>query len=135
MPRASWPLINGQPVIEIEFEDKFNGSIITRTLLVDTGGGSALVPVDLVLSVADVTRCRSRLQSYVGSGGAIEGSFEVRSVGISIPKLNLVRRINVMVVPAETLPDGLGGIACFRFLNSFTYGNGGNPAEFVLESL
>ena len=58
MPHASWPLINGQPVIEIEFEDKFNGSILTRTLLVDTGGGSALVPVDLVLSVADVTRCR-----------------------------------------------------------------------------
>ena len=39
-----------------------------------------------------------------------------------------------MVVPAKTLPDGLGGIACFRFLNSFNYGNGGNSAEFVLET-
>ena len=112
-----------------------DGSILTRTLLVDTGGGSALVPVDLVLSVADVSRCRSRLQSYVGSGGAIEGSFEVRSLQIAMPTLGLVRRVNVMVVPAISLPDGLGGIACFRFLNAFNYGNGGNPAEFALETV
>jgi hypothetical protein len=35
-------------------------------------------------------------------------------------------------VPAN--PQGFEGIAGFRFLNRFTYGNFGNPAEFGLET-
>jgi hypothetical protein len=35
-------------------------------------------------------------------------------------------------VPAN--PPGLEGIAGFRFLNRFTYGNFGNPAEFGIET-
>jgi hypothetical protein len=34
-------------------------------------------------------------------------------------------------VPAY--PVGFGGIACFRFLNRFTYGNFGDPNQFGLE--
>ena len=134
MPRARWLLVGGQPVIEIELQEKHSGFTFTRTLLADTGGGSASVAVDLVLSQDDGARCGGKLQTHVSSGGAIHGSFEVRSIEIAIPDLNLRRRVNAMLVPVETLPDGLGGIACFRFLNSFTYGNGGNPAEFVLET-
>ena len=135
MPRASWLLVGGQPVIEIELQEKYSGFTFTRALLADTGGGSASVAVDLVLSQTDGARCGGKLQQLVSSGGAIHGSFEVRSIEVAIPTLNLKRRVNVMLVPAETLPDGLQGIACFRFLNSFTYGNFGNPAEFGLETI
>lgn len=114
-------------------QEKYSGFSFTRTLLADTGGGSATVAVDLVLSQADGARCGGKIQQLVNSGGAIHGSFEVRSIEIAIPALNLKRRVNVMLVPTETLPDGLQGIACFRFLNSFTYGNFSNPAEFGLE--
>jgi hypothetical protein len=31
-------------------------------------------------------------------------------------------------------PSGLDGIACFRFLNRFTYGNFGSANEFGLET-
>ncbi len=135
MPRASWALVAGQPVIQIELQENRSGSTVTRTLLADTGGGSALTPIHLALSFEDVSRFGGIFRGYVGSGGAIEGNFRVYAMDITIPELNLVSLVNVMAVPAETLPDGLQGIVCFRFLNSFNYGNGGNPAEFVLESI
>jgi hypothetical protein len=40
--------------------------------------------------------------------------------------------LRVVGVPAN--PQGFEGIAGFRFLNRFTYGNFGNPAEFGLET-
>lgn len=133
MPRASWTLVVGQPVLQIELKEKQSGFILTRTLLADTGGGSSSVPVHIVLSVEDVERCGGIFRGHVGAGGAIAGDFKAYALDITIPALNLVSRVNIMAVPAETLPDGLQGIACFRFLNSFTYGNFGNPAEFGLE--
>ncbi len=135
MPRASWLLVAGQPVIQIELQETNSGLTLTRTLLADTGGGSALMPVHLALSVEDVARCGGIFRGYVGAGGAIEGNFKVYAVDTLIPDLNLVSLVNVMAVPAETLPAGLQGIACFRLLNSFTYGNFGNPAEFGLATL
>lgn len=133
MARASWPLVAGQPVVQVELKEKQSGLIFTRTLLADTGGGSSSVPVHLVLSIEDVERCGGIFRGYVGAGGAIAGNFKVYALDITIPALNLVSRVNVMAVPAEPLLDGLQGIACFRFLNSFIYGNFGNPAEFGLE--
>ena len=135
MPRASWPLIAGQLVVQIELKETGSDLTLTRTLLADTGGGSALMPVHLGLSDEDVIRCGGIFRGYVGAGGAIEDDFKVYAVDIVIPELNLISLVNVMAVPAETLPDGLQGIACFRFLNSFNYGNFGNPAEFGLATL
>lgn len=133
MPRASWSLVAGQPVIQIELRGKESGLSFTRTLLADTGGGSTSVPVDLALSIEDVERCGGIFRGYVGAGGAIDGNFKVYALDVTLPAMNLVSLVNVMAVPAETLPDGLKGIACFRFLNAFTYGNFGNPNEFGLE--
>jgi hypothetical protein len=44
--------------------------------------------------------------------------------------LDLSATVHAVGVP--TAPPGLDGIACFRFLNRFTYGNFGNPNEFGL---
>ncbi len=40
--------------------------------------------------------------------------------------------VQVAAVPAN--PQGFDGIAGFRFLNRFSYGNFGNRAEFGLET-
>ena len=133
MPRASWPLVAGQPIVQIDLKETSSGATLTRTLLADTGGGSALMPVHLALSIEDVAHCGGIFRGYIGAGGAIEGRFKVYALDIIVPALHLVSLVNVMAVPAEILPDGLQGVACFRFLNSFSYGNFGNPAEFALE--
>lgn len=44
-------------------------------------------------------------------------------------------RLPVAAVPANALPTGLDGIAAFRFLNRFAYGNFGAPEHFGLETL
>ena len=46
--------------------------------------------------------------------------------------LSFARLVQVVGVPA--VPDDLDGIACFAFLNLFTYGNFGNPNSFGLEA-
>lgn len=52
-------------------------------------------------------------------------------VPIEIPVLNFSAR--VLAAGVITTPSGFDGIACFRFLNQFTYGNFGNKSEFGLE--
>jgi hypothetical protein len=40
-----------------------------------------------------------------------------------------------LAVPDALLPPGLDGLAGFRFLNTFNYGNFGDPDQFCLETL
>jgi hypothetical protein len=42
------------------------------------------------------------------------------------------RQVRAAAVPA--FPAGFDGVAGFRFLNRFTYGNFGDPTRFGLES-
>ncbi len=65
-------------------------------------------------------------------GGAYSGSFPVYQLRVRIPQVGFNRRILAVGVPAN--PRGFEGIAGFRFLNRFAYGNFGNPAEFGLET-
>jgi hypothetical protein len=46
--------------------------------------------------------------------------------------LGFDHQVNAVGVP--TISPGLGGIACFRFLNQFTCGNFGDPKQFGLET-
>jgi hypothetical protein len=39
-----------------------------------------------------------------------------------------------VAVGVQTPPTGFDGIACFRFLNRFTYGNFGSSTQFGLEN-
>ncbi len=132
MPRATWLLYNDLPVVEIQLQDNF-GFMHKRILLADTGAGPRHAPFQLVLSEADCKLQNSLRVDQVAIGGAIIGSFAVYRLEIGIPNLNLTCRVSVAAVPAGALPEGLQGIAAFRFLNSFTYGNFGNENEFGLE--
>ena len=43
-----------------------------------------------------------------------------------------ISRFVSLVLPG--VPRGLDGLACFRFLNRFSYGNFGDPGQFGLET-
>jgi hypothetical protein len=108
---------------------------VTRTLLADTGAGSLNAPFELILNAADCQQFKWRRLGAVGLGGAFSGAFPTYSVRVEIPALQWARVVAAVVVPTAPLPPELDGIAGFRFLNSFSYGNFGNPDQFCLETL
>jgi hypothetical protein len=63
---------------------------------------------------------------------AYAGSRDVYRVRVRIPELGFDQALSVAGIPAG--PSGFHGIACFRFLNRFTYGNFGDPGQFGLET-
>jgi hypothetical protein len=132
MARVTWLLREGIPVVEIQLRDNF-GFAHKRVLLADTGAGPRHAPFELVLSEADCKLQDSLKVDQVGLGGAISGIFPVYLLETEIPALSFIGRVTVAAVPRERLPESLDGIAAFRFLNSFTYGNFGKTAEFGLE--
>ena len=136
MARKSWLLHRNRPNIEVWLREPFTGFSSRRVLLADTGAGDRFFPVDLILSQTDVQQFGT-LQDLgqVGMGGAIQGQFSIHAVQIEIPDLNFMRRVNVVGVPAALLFAGFDGFAQFSFLSRFNYGNGGNPAEFGLETI
>ena len=136
MPRKSWLLHHGRPAIEIYLTDPFTGFSEQRILLADTGAGARFSPVEIILSQADVARFGVESDvGRVGMSGAIEGEFSIHAVDIEIPALKIARPFDVAGVSPAVFFPGFEGVACFRFLNTLNYGNGGNPAEFALETL
>ena len=53
--------------------------------------------------------------------------------GQEVAFLPLAKRTNLRVVGVPSVPPGFDGIACFPFLNRFTYGNFGDSGQFGLE--
>jgi hypothetical protein len=76
--------------------------------------------------------CGGKPFKTVALGGAYSGAHPVYLIPIEIPTLNFSAR--VFAVGVTSPPDGFDGIACFRFLNRFTYGNFGTKNEFGLET-
>jgi hypothetical protein len=130
MPRATWPLCHGRPSIQVVLMLAGNQPL-TLDLLADTGAGTITSVFDLILEEGDCLLCGGRPTSSVALGGAYAGSFPLFSLRVQIPALGFDRDLPVVGVPAA--PRGFKGIAGFRFLNQFTYGNFGNPGEFGLE--
>lgn len=64
--------------------------------------------------------------------GAYEGSYRVYLIHVGIPEIGLDRHFRAVGV--ETAPPGLDGIACYRFLNDFTFGNFGAQEQFGIET-
>ena len=131
MPRARWPLQIELPVIEIVLNLP-TGQTAGRTLLADTGAGPANAPFDLILDESDCLMFGTTPISWISLGGAYSGSYPVYPISIEIPAIGFVGDVNAIGVP--TTPPGLDGIACFRFLNRFTYGNFADPTAFGLET-
>ncbi|HVA47877.1 MAG TPA: hypothetical protein VNH11_16025 [Pirellulales bacterium] len=64
-------------------------------------------------------------------GGAYVGSYPCYALRVGIPRLGFDEIVSAIGLQAA--PTGFDGIACFRFLNRFTYGNLGAAGQFGLE--
>jgi hypothetical protein len=108
-----------------------SGQPVPQTLLADTGGGAAHVKFELLLKESVCLLCGGAPAPAVVLGRAYVGSFPVYVLRVQIPALGFDNYLRAVAVP--TVPAGLDGVACFRFLNRFTYGNFGDPGQFGLE--
>jgi hypothetical protein len=131
MPRQQWPLSGGRPVIELELIDATTGDALPRLLLADTGGGDAAAGFDLIMHQDDCDRCAKRVSHRVQLGGAYSGWYPVYLMRVQIPTIGFDDSIHAVGMADTT--DDFDGIACFRFLNRFTYGNFGDANGFGLE--
>ena len=132
MPGFQWSLRNGRPIIEVVLTLAQNGQKVTRTLLADTGAGAMHDPIDLVLDEVDCLLCGGKPSKMVSLGGSYSGTYPIYAIPAEIPQINFSGDLSVVGV--AKLPDDFDGIACFRFLNSFTYGNFGNPGELGIKT-
>lgn len=132
MPRAQWPLVAGRPSIEIELALVHGAQPVARTLIADTGAGRARSRFELILDEDDCLLCGGPSLKPTVLGGAYVGQFPVYLVQVRIPLLEFNTAVPVVGVPSP--PAGFDGIACFRFLNRFNYGNFADPNQFGLET-
>lgn len=135
MPRVSWPLQDDRPVIKLAFFSTEGGREYTRTLLADTGGGRWNSRWDVILSTDDCRLFGLNQVGLVHLGGAYSGNFPLVMVRAAIPALQITCKLVAVAIPLAQLRPGTDGLAGFRFLNSFHYGNFGNPEQFGIESL
>jgi hypothetical protein len=109
-----------------------DGLQITRHLLADTGAGTDNSNYELILEVADCLLAGGHAGEPIQLRGAYLGKFPFYLLRVLIPALGFDRMVPVVAPPVGL--SGFDGIACFRFLNRFTYGNFGNPTQFGLET-
>ena len=119
-------------MIEVVLTLAQGGQKVTRTLLADTGAGNAQAAFEFLLDENDCLLCGTWPSYMMPLGGAYTGSYPVYLIQIEIPLLGVAGDFRTVGVPNP--PKGLDGIACFPFLNRFTYGNFGNQSEFGLET-
>lgn len=88
-------------------------------------------PVHGQLEESDCLQCGGKPTAMVHLAGAYSGDYPLYQLRVKVPELGFSRWVRVAGVPVN--PRGFEGIAGFRFLNRFTFGNFGNPDEFGLE--
>jgi hypothetical protein len=133
MPRVEWPLLHGRPVVEVALALAQGGQQLTRKLLADTGAGELNAGFELLLDEYDCLLCGGIPVQSISLGGAYTGSYPVYLIGVRIPLFGFHQAVPTVGVPSP--PAGFDGIACFRFLNRFSYGNFANQSQFGLETL
>jgi hypothetical protein len=132
MPRAQWPLLHGRPIVEVMLRAVPGGQQLVRRLIADTGAGDQRSAIELLLDEQDCLVCRARPLKAIVLGDAYVGSYPAYLLQVEVPALGFNKAVSVAGVPSP--PAAFGGIACFRFLNRFTYGNFGLASQFVLEA-
>ena len=132
MPRISWPLLHRRPIVEVILSPTTGGQPWVRRLIADTGAGTGRAGFELLARENDCLLCGGLPSHPVALGGAYGGTFPVYVVRVEIPALGFDRHLRIVGVP--TCPPGFDGIAGFRFLNYFSYGNFGDPSRFGLET-
>jgi hypothetical protein len=131
MPRICWPLLQERPRIQLVLTLAGGGPQVTRNLLADSGAGSLKAIFAIVLDEHDCVLCDGYPFSSVVLRGAYAGSYPTYLIRVQIPQLGFDQEVTAVGIP--TPPSGFDGIACFPFLNRFTYGNFGDPAQFGVE--
>src|SRR5262249_5156749 len=86
---------------------------------------------ELILDENDCQLCAGHPSHTVVLSGAYNGSSPVYFIRVLVPALRFDRWIRVAGVSRP--PRRFDGIAGFRFLNRFTYGNFSNRGGFGLE--
>jgi hypothetical protein len=132
MLRAQWPLLHRQPRIEVTLTLALGGPAVVRQMLADTGAGTARAGFELLLDEQDCLLCGGVPLQPIFLGGAYSGSFPAYLLRVQVTALGFDQFLPVVGISRS--PRGFDGIACFRFLNRFTYGNFGDPGGFGLES-
>lgn len=131
MPPVQWPLYNDRPVIQIVLPSLSGGQDPIRRLVADTGAGTRQSVFQLLLDEQDCLQAGGILMGQVQLGGAYRGPFPVYLVEVRISQLPFDEPIPV--VGLSQVPQGFDGIASFKFLNRFQYGNFGNLDYFGLD--
>ncbi len=132
MPRIRWPLRHDKPTIQIVLSTAGAGQDFVRHLLADTGAGTTRSGFELILEESDCLQAGGNPLQFISLGGAYVGFYQVYAVRIRIPTLGFDEEVSVVGV--TRVPAGLDGLAGFRFLNRFSYGNFGDPGQFGLET-
>jgi|SRR5207244_7136926 len=132
MPSVYWSLSHGRPRVQVVLTVPTSGQPVPRTLLADSGAGSQLSLFQLILDEDDCLICGGNPDQPVTLGGAYAGLFPTYVIRVRLPALGFDANVRAVGVPS--LIAGFDGIACFAFLNRFTYGNFGDPGQFGLES-
>ncbi|HEX3148361.1 MAG TPA: hypothetical protein VHR66_09780 [Gemmataceae bacterium] len=119
-------------MIEVRLVKARGGSAMVRELLADSGAGTNRAGFELLLDQSDCQDCGGLPVKPIILGGAYSGTFPVYLIRVQIPALGFDRRVRA--VGASRCPSGFEGIACFRFLSRFHYGNFADPEAFGLET-
>lgn len=131
MAQIQWPLRYGRPMIEVSLGSGHSRAPSMRALLADTGAGHAQSRFELLLSENDCLMFGGIPLRPVKLGGAYVGSFRVYLIQVRIGPFAFDKAVRAVGVPSP--PAGFDGIACFRFLTRFRYGNIADPRQFGLE--
>ncbi len=131
MAHVAWPLVGGRPIVQVTLVGAA-GQTVSLDLLADTGAGAAASPFELLLEQQTCARYGGNPGQPINLQGAYAGSFPVYVVRATIAALNFDQYVRAVGV--STVPRSLSGIACFRLLNQFTFGNFGNLGQFGLEA-
>jgi hypothetical protein len=126
MPRVTWPLLNDRPGVRIDV--MLSGQPTTIDLHADTGAGAASSAFDLILLESDCWLCGKPSGYVIPLSGAHSGHHLLFEIRVQIPALAFDDLLSAVGVHA--VPSGFRGVAGFRLLNRFDYGNFGNPAHF-----
>jgi hypothetical protein len=122
--------VTDRPAVHVDV--MLGGQVTTIALHADTGAGAASSAFELILLESDCWLCGNPLPLLMELTGAHAGGpYHLFRVCVQIPALAFDAEVDAVGVPA--VPYGFRGVAGFRFLNRFDYGNFGNPAQFGLE--
>jgi hypothetical protein len=132
MPRVQWPLHRRRTMVQVVLTVATGGHPLVRDPVADTGAGTSRSGFELLLEEKDCLVCGGIPSHPVVLGGAYTGTFSVYVVRVQLPAPGFDHHLRVVAVPA--CPVEFDGIACFRFLNRFTYGNFSDPGRFGLEA-